>query len=262
MQTTHNCSEYDFPVELQPIYTKLGTKLPRNQAVVRTDTQAPISVVSSIYNLITHKEVLDAVVPFMQKFGAGDPDVVVERDGARIVATWRFLDRTLATQAGDKIGLTVHAINSYDKTGSVIIRVGGVVLRCMNGMTAVHDEFSLYYRHSGKKIELEMPDPEIVWGQFVAGTQFWSALEQHEISPDFKTKLIELALERKVASETSLEADAVSSQIEASKTAWDLYNAFTYAITHESKTRNRTTEILRQDKLNRLFKSAYLPAKV
>lgn len=257
MQTTilQDRSNYEFPVELQPVYTKRGKEITRNRAVVRTDTDTPISVVSSQYTLITHKEVVDAVKPFVRHFGEEEPDVLVERDGARIVSTFTFNNRTVTTNVGDTVALRVHAINSYDRSGSVLIRVAGMVLRCKNGMTVPAQGLQLSYRHSGKKVELEMPDPEIVWGEFQQGRVFWSKLETIDVRELPHEQIGKALIENKVLSNQALEDQDVKSQIIAAKTGWDLYNALTYGITHKSKTRNRTSEILRQDRLNRIFKS-------
>ncbi len=251
---------YDFPVELQPLFLKSGAKVEKSQAVVRTDTHQPISVVTSKYNLIRHAEVMDAVQPFMRQFGTPKESVTAEKDGARIVATYDFKDRTVAgPKKGDTIGLRIHGINSYDKSGAFILKIGGLVLKCTNGMTILgKDSMVLTYRHTGAHVEIKLPEPEFVWDQFVAGGKFWKTLEEVEVKRDFKPKIQHHAQTWGIVSARTLKDEAVKQQIADASTAWDLYNAYTYGISSKTKLRNKTSEIVRQDKLNKLFKGAFI----
>lgn len=251
---------YDFPVELQNAFLANGTTLPKNKVVVRTDTMKPISVVSSQYNLIKHREVMDAVGPYMRQFGEPTETISVEREGARVVATYDFRTKTVSgPKKGDVVGLRIHGVNSYDKSGAFLLKVGGLVLKCTNGMTILgQDALVLSYRHTGKHVEIKLPEPEFVWDQFVAGGKFWRTLEETGVEKDFKPKITEIVENRAILSARSLSDDSVKEQIHSAETAWDLYNAFTYGISHKTKLNNKTSEIVRQDKLNRLFKEAFV----
>jgi hypothetical protein len=253
-------AEYDFPVEIQDIYLKNGVKLAKNKAVVRTDSDTSISVVSSKYNLIRHTEVMDAVMPFMRQFGDAVEKITTEKDGARVVATYDFKNKTIVgPKVGDVIGLRIHGINSYDRSGLFCLKIGGMVLQCKNGMTLLgRDAMVLTYRHTGKHVDIKLPDPEFVWDQFVAGGKFWKDLGEIEVKQDLKPRITDLVQNRSILSDRSLRDDGVRQQIADSVTAWDLYNAYTYGISSKTKLSNKTSEIVRQDRLNRLFKSAFI----
>ena len=116
----------------------------------------------------------------------------------------------------------------------------------------------LSYRHTGKHVEIKLPEPEFVWDQFVAGGKFWKTLGEVEVRPDYKPKITDLVQNRAILSDRSLGDQEVKNQIASAETAWDLYNAYTYGITHKTKLSNKTSEIVRQDRLNNLFKQAFV----
>ena len=79
---THN-----FPVELMPIQTKSRIAIPDRRAVVRTDTNTPLGIVSTKYELLKHADVVNG----FRKALKGDEyeeTIKLARNGAQLYATY------------------------------------------------------------------------------------------------------------------------------------------------------------------------------
>jgi hypothetical protein len=255
MQTTKiEKPAYCFPVQLETLVTKAGQEYKRGKAVVRTDTGAPISLVGPNYNLIPHEKIFDTVRPFLEKLGRFTERNAVDHQGSRVTAIYDFKDQSRALKVGDVVGLRMIGVNTYDGTGAFVLRMGGMVLKCLNGMTTLGEHYSIRFHHSGfEQKEIVLPEPELVYDHFVKTTGVWDALSEIEVDGAIVQTLNKQILERIVLSKKSLDDVSVSAQLANSKTAWDLYNAYTYGISHTIKGGSLSSQIMRSDKLNRIF---------
>jgi len=244
-------TNYDFPVRLEKIYTAGGVEAPRVRAVVRADTAAPISVVSDQYKLITHADALHVTQGFMSRFGDVKPVYNLEKDGARLLATYTFKNQLITVpKVNDTVALRITVINSYDRATSLTYKIGAMVLRCLNGMTAPRGEFDLRFRHTTGLEDIVLPEPDLVFDAFNAAGRSWQRMSEDEISPRKRSFIIEQAMSLQVVSKKSMVVN--QAEYDSSTTMWALYNAFTYSITHQFRGQE-SGRLQRLDRLNSVF---------
>lgn len=259
MQTEQQINnKWDFPVSLGDVFTSTGVKVPRVKAVVRTDNDTPIAAVSDRYRLFTHREVQDTINPFIEALGKPVSHYFVERDGARLVAEHTFKNVMLDMpghgsdkSVGDKVALRINVINSYNSTTSLQIKLGAMVLKCLNGMSVFDELFDVRFRHLGEDWAVQLPKPDLVMTAFREAGKTWDTWAHLELDSEMRSNILESAARLKLVSKRSF--DKSRHDFDQSKTVWDLYNAFTYAITHASSRVQQTGRLNRYDRLNLVF---------
>lgn len=252
-------TDYRFPVALEKAFTKDGIEIPRTRTIVRQDTKLPLSVVSDRYKLYTHEDVMNAVKPFVRELGQPETMFSLEKDGARLIATHTFRNHSIQLprghdterSIGDVVALRLHIINSYNRSTALEFKLGGMVLRCLNGMTLFEHLFHLSFRHLGEAWTGELPRPQTVVSAFSQAGEQWKRLAEASLTPRDQRKLVEDAVKLQILPKRSFEAERV--RFERAETYWDLYNAFTYVYTHTSKRMQVSGKLTRGDKLNVLF---------
>jgi len=242
---------YNFPVELQPVFMRDGTAIKHSRAVVRTDEDLPLAVVSDRYNLITHKEVMDVINPYVNQFGSPETEYSMERDGSRLVALHTFRDRTIKVPGiGDKVALRVYTVNSYDSKSSVMMKVGAMVLKCLNGMVTQGDYMDIRFRHMGEQ-HIELPDPELLVRQFEKSEDRWGEWAATKVVSDKFLETRDLLFKTQVISQrayTHIEPDA-----KRAENVWQLYNAYTYSLNHVQSRTRHFGRLNKLQKLDRVF---------
>lgn len=231
---------YNFPVSLQPLYTKQGAEAPKVRAVVNESTGHAIATVSTKYSLLKHQELVDKSVGFVRGFGIPEERILTSRNADKFAAEYTYKEKTAAVGIDDVVGLRVYVENSYNGKSSAKIRIGALRLKCLNGMMLPHDVFSLSVKHAGK-IEIEFPNPEDVLDRFRSSVSSLSVYKETNLTYEKYTRFVEDAVEFGLVNKTALDKPP-------GQNAWDLYNQFTYNITHESK----MSELSKINKLNRV----------
>lgn len=253
---------WEFPVQLQDIFTKDGKLIPRHKTAVRTDTNEPLSIVSDRYKLYTHGEVLNSVQPFIREFGEGHFKHSLERNGARLIATYQFRDHSLGLHnrkgkhVGDTIFPELHVINSYNSTTALEFKLGASVLICLNGMTIFSDMFSLRFKHLGTTWAGELPKPQTILAAFKQGAQTWERWGDTTFTKP--TEIEEVTNELVafgVVGKTAIESNR--GNLRSQETVWDLYNAITHMITHSPRKTQTSGKINRYDRLNAVFSTRF-----
>lgn len=257
-------NEFSFPVELQRLFTKEGVEASKSRGVIRTDTQEYLSTVSDQYKLYTHQQVMDAVTPFTKKIGSvAKVTYDLDRRGARLIATHRYDDVVFkikhghgeeGRKTGDVVALEVIVINSYNAQTSLEFRIGGRVLRCLNGATAFDGLFNLRYRHLGDSWTGELPDPGVVIKAYEKTTHVWSQWSEMELSAKTRSSIVEQGRVLGILPKRYYEQEA--QRFDASETVWDLYNAFTYVNSNVAKRTKTSGRLNRMDRINAVFQHA------
>ncbi|NDC22556.1 MAG: hypothetical protein EBZ49_00275 [Proteobacteria bacterium] len=219
---------YDFPVSLQNVYTRDGVEVPRVRAVVREDNNLPIAAVSNRYNLVLHKDVMNAAEGFVQKLGTPERKYMTSKNGAILIGEYTYANKTLAVRTGEVVGMRVYIKNAYNASMSVQFRVGALVLKCLNGMMSSKDMFSMTFRHTGTK-GIEFPDPDSVIYGFQKSVESWKNLTDITWTPEVYREQLQRAINNNVIPK------AVENVLSEGHSAWDLYNQMTYYVTHKSK---------------------------
>lgn len=263
-QITENDQSYRFPVALEPAYDRHGHEVPRTKLVVRQDTSDVLATVSDRYKLITHDEIMKPVHDFARILGKSSAQFSLEKNGAKLVATHTFRDIAITLPGhkmpgqkavGDVVALRTYATNSYNTTTPFEFQLGAMVLKCLNGATALNDLFRLRFKHVGDlRGGIHFPKPEIVLEAFKKQGDIWSVWADQEVKQPQKTILVEEGVKLQLMSKRSYTEN--QDYFDRADTVWDIYNAFTYVITHSNKILE-SGKISRFDRLNGLFNHVF-----
>lgn len=248
-QTKHEYgnANYDFPVSLARVYTKDGQEVPSARAVIREDEDnRPIASVKSGYQLFQHTDVMKAADKFRNAFGEVDIYNSIDRDGARFMSTFTYKDQTMKVGLNDFVGFRVHVLNTYDGSTSAQLRVAGLVLACLNGMTTSRGAHDIRIRHTKKEVDWlnAFPEPEEVFEDFKIESAMWQELSKLDMTEKDLNDHAEYAVEKGIIPARALDLNGLDGRMNA----WGLYNAFTYDITHQS----RSNPINKVNQLNRV----------
>lgn len=259
-------SDYRFPVALEPAFDSRGNEVPKTKLVVRQDNFKVLSAVSDRYRLIPHERVVEPIKDFVRILGRATAQYSVERDGARLVVTHTFKDIGLElpghkmpgqAKKGDVVALRTYATNSYNTSTPFEFRFGAMVLRCLNGATAFDSLFGIKHRHIGNSFEDEIifPKPEILVAAFHQQGDLWKAWAEKGFETRAQVaQIVEQGLKLQLMTRKAYqEKETYFTQAD---TVWDLYNAFTYVITHNEKIQE-SGRISRFDRLNALFNQGF-----
>lgn len=128
----------DFPVELRPLrFVGDGDathEIADKRAVVRTDTEQALAVVSASYTLVTHQTLLDAMDSAIADVDAGPVPrgLYVDRDGAQMRALYKFPALAERLAGADEVCPCVQLRNTYDGTSRVMVSIGAFRFVCTN----------------------------------------------------------------------------------------------------------------------------------
>lgn len=114
----------DFTVERRPIFTldefENYKEVPFYSAVVRTDTNFPLSIVSSRYGIVQFKDGLDFLNKLIEEKQVSIRTAVVTRGGAKIFVICQTPD-FVTLPGGDKVTCEVMVSTTHDGTGTLNI---------------------------------------------------------------------------------------------------------------------------------------------
>ena len=243
-------TRYDFPVALEPAYSRAGIEAPKIKLVVNTETNRPISSVSNRYRLTTHKELDERSAEFLNMFGPRKSVYNMSKDGAVMMAQHTYKDITTEMICGDMVGLRLFTGNSYNSSKKVSVRLGALILSCLNGAVSYRELLDISFKHTKDLTEIEWPTEDAVMGAFRRQVGDWNKLSKIRLAGTARDHVIEAALNKGVIPERALD----SNHGRKGDSAWDLYNEFTYYITHdEKKSASPLGKINRLARVDRFF---------
>ncbi|MCX6822066.1 MAG: hypothetical protein NTW30_04790 [Candidatus Aenigmarchaeota archaeon] len=240
-------ASYDFPVSLQPVYTKEGNPVPKIQAVVRDDTGEALSAVSNRYLLVPHKNVIDQAQEFISAFGNPVSHFHTNNNGSTLIGEFLYEDKTLKVAKGDTVGLKVYIENSYNRSRSVTIRIGALVLSCLNGMVSSRPVAGMTFKHIIGAPQLAFPKASDVIDMFQFEAGKWRSFGEIIVDRTMKQLLMEDIEKKSVMPQDGLRA---LSEIHVD-TAWDLLQGMTYFTTHQNSKLSNIGKINRLQKISR-----------
>jgi hypothetical protein len=223
---------YRFPVELRDVYTKRGDQVPRVKAVVRTDTEEPISAVSHNYRLIPHGDLVDAAEKFVKDFGEPERSFSMNQNGTVLMGEYTYRENPVQLACGDTVGMKLYISNSYNSSSSMRIRIGALVLKCLNGMVSFRQAFDYSVRHYGKALqEIAFPEPYQISAAFNSEIDRWDHYNGFSIKDD----VVRLDIIKDAWAKGLVTAKGVETIAEKpANTMWDMMQNFTYHVTHET----------------------------
>jgi|APSaa5957512576_1039674.scaffolds.fasta_scaffold51033_1 hypothetical protein len=215
--------------------------------IVREDTNAPISVMSADYRLISNRELLEAALPMIDQYGGVIPspnnnaDIEVNRvfGNARSQFAFDFPQREVKV-GNDIVHPRITLINSYDGTKRVGFRYGAYRLVCSNGLT-IGKASTETYMHIGKNTELNNIE-EIIKKVFMN----MDSMIEGGFAPMTEMKMLATDINKFVAQFPKQYQDDVTAQL-TSTNAWEVYNAGTYVTSHLMDRGNEATHNLERD---------------
>lgn len=225
--------EYDFPVELMTITAEKGISIPNKLAVVRTDTNTPLGLVSDKYAFLPHKEVVEGFRSALegQKFVE---KIQLQKDGAQLFAEYTLPGVEAEVEKGDVVGMKLLARNSYDGTAQLHMSLGSVRLVCKNGMTMTRNFIEFSHKHIGDDLRLDVGEVKTNIDKMIS--RFQSTIPHMQKMSRMTLTVPEDTLfdPKKVKLPAYLLKEASDEFRKAGdKTVWGRYNAFTFAITHK-----------------------------
>ncbi len=236
-------NSYDFPVELAPIKAN-NIVIPKKVAVIRTDTNKPVGVVSNLYGLLKHKDVVDSFREALsnQRY---EEKIEVIKDGAHLFATYKLPEIQYEVKKGDFVAMQFVAKNSYDGTKSFSLMLGALRLVCLNGMVIGKEFFSYTQRHISAGItfvdtgNLKDRISELI-------SHFKNSIPVMTQMSNTKLDLSNESLfdDNKLLIPKYLLTSAKEIfEKRADDSVWEYYNSLTYAISHNLKKDRPQTKI-------------------
>lgn len=228
--------EYSFPIRTESLFAG-KIQIPDKMAVIREDTNEPLGIVSNHYGLLEHKEVVNSFREILQGQKV-EEKIELQKNGARLFATYTFLDTQIKVAEGDLISMTLVAKNSYDSSSSFQIMLGAFRLVCSNGMIIGKQFFKYKQRHFTDSIQIDIPELKENLTRMISKFNDSLPIMQRMVDKKMPQNIVEI-LEREVkyknlpkylgnAAEESYEKNSDFS-------VWGYYNALTYSISHEMR---------------------------
>ena len=233
--------DYNFPVELQPIYLANSELITNKKAVVRTDTNTPLGIVGADYGLIKHSTVVDAFRIAKDLYGAKE-EIILAKNGALLFYKMTFPKIQSEVAKGDIVQMQMIAKNSYNGSNALQVIFGALRLVCLNGMVLGKQFLSFNYRHTAQmgglngeliidKFKKSYNSYMQIFGEKMPMITEMSKLPMFLQEDSFNQKRVDIPKYLLAEAKTSFESGE-------DKTVWGYYNALTFAITHKSKKEN------------------------
>lgn len=252
---------WDFPVEKKQIYWQNDRggfhEVKGKKAIVRTDNDKQLSVVSNGYVVVPHTDVLAHLDPFVKQFGEHNRHVALSDNGGRMMASYTFKNVTKDVKVGDTVGFGLKAISGYDGKTAIKLAAWALRLVCLNGMASQRGYISAHFRHNEKQVgEIKFPTPEFFLETFESDINYWAALTELDVTAEDKERL-----EHNIIMTPGLlslnQVEQVRNKLDAANTAWDSYNVLTEFLTHKTQANAFTTHG-RLGKVNDVIDLSYI----
>ncbi len=265
--TRPTTDKYDFPVEMQKLYTN-DEKPTGFWGTRRTDTGQVLGVTSDKYGLLLNTDLVKTVDEVLTDKGLDyERSITVARDGATMYGRYEFPNEVRKVQkVGDEMGMRITIRNSYDRTSFAGLELGMLRLVCTNGMKVMKRAFGFNQKHSRKlsldgvsdAIERAIKAFDEVGGEF-------TKLSEKSINDTIGDYVLKNLTSDKILSD-KLREEITKVWLnppfaeDKKRNLFNLYNAVTYHLTHKVEpTRFEYSEKVNSNVLNRLIKAANTP---
>jgi hypothetical protein len=235
--------DFDSARKEQIYYGKEGDlKLSKRQVMVVNDrTNTDVVAVSDDYNIIQHKDAVDAVSDALLNLNIEGLCAAAEM-GNKIFVDIIFPKVEFDMKAGESFIGGMRIINSYDKTTGIMVLPQLMRVKCSNGMilsTVWID--SINVRHTSKlALEFEKQVPKLIKSMADGCDKFRLMLENcigDSVEWLYLEKLLPVIVKQekyRIAIVEHLKRDHTDG---SAYTRWELYNAITYLCSHEQQLR-------------------------
>ena len=247
-----NSEEYNFPVELQPVFTEEGNEIQNHKCVVRTDTGDTLGLHGNQYRIIPHDDVVNSIIDGVKAANLStDYEVKVDviDNGRKIRGEIVFGDIIQQPSVGDIIKYRISFFNSYDGSWAFAQKANALRLWCLNGCTTPDLIASSRFKHTASVDVLGSADKVISGADhFMNRAEEWQSWMKSQLNDDqaenfFRSTLCKVTTKQKQVEKTNerqLENLISGWQTEAAalgRNKWALYNCLTSWATHTNDLR-------------------------
>ena len=247
-----NSEEYNFPVELQPVFTEEGNEIQNHKCVVRTDTGDTLGLHGNQYRIIPHDDVVNSIIDGVNAANLStDYEVKVDviDNGRKIRGEIVFCDIIQQPSVGDIIKYRISFFNSYDGSWAFAQQANALRLWCLNGCTTPDLIARSRFKHTASVDVLGSADKVISGADhFMNRAEEWQSWMKSQLNDDqaenfFRSTLCKVTTKQKQVEKTNerqLENLISGWQDEIrllGRNKWALYNCLTSWATHTNDLR-------------------------
>jgi len=261
-------SDYEFPVETQPIYDSFGNEIPDQKCVMRTDTNTVLGVHGSRYQIIKHDDVVSSLMDAVKTSNISrdfTTNFSVIEDGRKLRGEILFNDLTVEPKVGDFVKFRISFFNSYDGSWAFSQAADGLRLWCLNGCTTANKTASSKFKHT-QSVNIEGSAAKMIFGleTFVNQPHIWRDWMVSNVTDDMAETFFKATIaksftnqvQHQKTNEKQLEKllsiwNDEASQLGGNK--WALYNAMTYWASHTKELKN--PEVARRNREDAISKA-------
>ena len=235
--------DVNFPVALREMSfagQRAGAgPIPGRRALVRTDTDEVLNVVSDKYKLVPHQDVLLPVAQALQEMGLAveSEQADVSQNGAYIMYTWILADNPVDVAKGDRVHWAITLRNSYNYEAPLEFSFGAYRLICSNGLRIPAEQgesISGGKHRQGLDVEHALFELRNFLAMRADTLKRWKDWDSQKITAEnFDTVLDGFKeLSKAARAEIALRFATNGKRL----TLWTAYNAMTWYITHQVST--------------------------
>lgn len=223
-------SPLNFGINEEPLMVG-DFKIPDKKAIFRVNEDGEkkyFATVSNRYNIIHHSDIVERLEEGMN-FKNAEVKTIVSNEGAKMQRIYTLPEYRVAIREKDDISPSIRVVNSYDGSTAIGFYIDAVRLVCTNGMIATRQFMAMSYRHFGSRFDLNFfaENAKKLLVGFQAYSMNWKVWTKERVTED-RAKLILNYFPKRFQ---PLVENSFDGNWDGTK--WGLYNAFTYAITHE-----------------------------
>jgi len=247
-----NSEDYNFPVELQPVFTEEGNEIQNHKCVVRTDTGDTLGLHGNQYRIIPHDDVVNSIIDGVNAANLStdyEVNVSVIDNGRKIRGEIVFGDIIQQPSVGDIIKYRISFFNSYDGSWAFAQQANALRLWCLNGCTTPDLIARSRFKHTASVDVLGSADKVISGADhFMNRAEEWQSWMKSQLNDDqaenfFRSTLCKVTTKQKQVEKTNerqLENLISGWQDEIrllGRNKWALYNCLTSWATHTNDLR-------------------------
>lgn len=222
----------DFKIKKEKLFTETGKKTNR-VAILRTDTEDILGIVSESYNEIEHKAAYEAATKALEKVGGFSvKKMEVSSNGARMYVHFEHQEGH-EIKVGDIVKPTLILTNSLDGCLKFGFMLGAFRLVCSNGLLAGVSAMNIHVKHTANiDIDEVAYRGEEALDIFTKKTMpLWS--QMNSIEHKSKYMIDEMLSMKAVIPSKMTERVAGLIDNKETQSVWQMYNHYTYHLTHE-----------------------------
>lgn len=271
----------DYNIELKDLKTTDGVDIPE-KAVVRTDINKSLGVVTKRYNILQNRDAFNFFEPFVENGLATLESAGSLYNGRKVFVLAKIAGDDMEITPGDRVEKYILLSNSHD--GGSAVRIGYTPIRvvCSNTLTMAHgsDASSLLRVHHSSKLLITMEQiretMDLINQQFITTEEKYKELAKLPMNvKDFKKYIKAVTSKEKLEKLLDMPSDYTPEEVEEGRNKlikrveeifemepvhnrWTAYNAVNYYINHErSRDAEKTYNSLWFGDAKRLDKRAF-----